>query len=339
MPFKRLVLIGFAAACATVQAADFEVRIPHRVKLAQAGPGSEVVQPPTLTKRLELSASSLNLGAVPKGQNSLAQSFTVTNTGTGPVSLGGVTVLPAPSDFSATTTCGQTLIAEASCTVSVVMAPSRIGVINAALEVTSDATETVPAVSLTGTGTAPVFALWSSTDKGDHINLSTDRRTAMADGSASGWRMVRANIGKSGGKHVFEVRASVLGGDGLLSGFSDRNASLTAELGTTGLAVGFTGNGFARTSGATGAGNLSYSTSTVMFALDLTAGKGWIAQGGSWKKGNPATGTNPSFTWLPGSTVYPTVSFRTTYDYSYVANFGNAMFTNPVPAGFEPGWY
>lgn len=331
------------AATTTAQAAPYEVRVARPTLRVAAGgtpPAEAPATPAPLTRVLGASASSLDLGTVSVGQQSPAQVLTLTNRGTDTVTVSGVSVAPQSSDFSQSGNCLGTLSVGASCTVSVTMSPTAMGARTASLSIVSDATTALAPVTLSGTGIAPVFATWNPSDRGSNLVLSQGNLVVAGDGQLGGtnYRLVRATLGKSSGKYVFEMTGSS-SGSALSAGFANSAASLSSQLGTTGLAVGFSANGFATTSQATGSGNLSYSTTTVMFALDLAAGKGWIAQSGVWKKGNPATGDNPSFTWTPGTTVFPAVSINVAYTYNYRANFGASGFSNPVPAGFSPGWY
>lgn len=74
-------------------------------------------------------------------------------------------------------------------------------------------------------------------------------------------------------------------------------------------------------------------------AVDLDAGKIWFYSetGSEWHNGgNPAAGTNPSFTNVFG-TVYPIFNsgFGSTYPSAVTANFGATPFTHTIPSGFS----
>jgi len=76
---------------------------------------------------LTISQGSINFGAIALGASSVAQVVTLQNTGTGPMEL-GVQFQPEfqgqpLSDFPESTTCGSSLAAGASCTITVTFAP------------------------------------------------------------------------------------------------------------------------------------------------------------------------------------------------------------------------
>ena len=184
-------------------------------------------------------------------------------------------------------------------------------------------------------GLVKTYATWSPTDKSPDITLSNSNLTCSNAGS---WRCARATQGKSSGKWVFEVSATYTAATTF--GFGDVNFSVGSYIGGTPLSGGFyfyhnsfVGNGVT-TSGSTPgtAANTPY-----MIALDLSAGKGWITNGsGGWVQGDPASGTSPSFTWTPGTMIFPACS---TYASPVTANFGSSAFSHSVPSGFNSGWY
>ena len=102
-----------------------------------------------------LSATSLAFGSVGVGTVSTARTLTVTNSGTGSLDVGGVSVSGAnAADFTSTSTC-TTLAAGASCTVSVTFAPGAVGVRSASLAVATNAGTQPTPVALSGTGVQP----------------------------------------------------------------------------------------------------------------------------------------------------------------------------------------
>ena len=109
------------------------------------------------TRVLEVSPSELSFAARRVGNQSSAVPVTVSNTGTGAVSLepplvGG----DHRDDFTITsTTCAGSLAAGATCRVSVAFSPTAAGDRSARLLVVSDAANGPHQVTLTGVGTAP----------------------------------------------------------------------------------------------------------------------------------------------------------------------------------------
>jgi Cadherin-like beta sandwich domain/Protein of unknown function (DUF1573) len=111
-----------------------------------------------LPAELSLDSTRHDFGPVTTGQ-AATQTFTVTNTGSGELSIGQATITGTdPSQFSiGTDTCSNTNIAPGgTCTVDVSFAPNTAGAATAELDLPSDAASGSPAtVALTGTGQTP----------------------------------------------------------------------------------------------------------------------------------------------------------------------------------------
>jgi hypothetical protein len=104
-----------------------------------------------------LSPTSLSFGSETVGSTTAAQAVTVKNTGTGTVTLTSETITgtDVSSFVKSATTCGSTLAAGATCTVSVEFKPAATGALTASLSVADNATGSPQKVALTGSGTAP----------------------------------------------------------------------------------------------------------------------------------------------------------------------------------------
>jgi hypothetical protein len=96
-----------------------------------------------------LSASSLTFAGELMGVTSAARTVTVTNSGNASMT---VTSLAATGDFAQTSTCGSTLAANASCTISVTFKASAAGVHSGDLTLTNSGVGSPQAVALSGTG-------------------------------------------------------------------------------------------------------------------------------------------------------------------------------------------
>ena len=106
---------------------------------------------------VSLSASGLSFGVQPLSTTSATQTETVTNTGTGNLTISAVTISGTnASDFakSADTCTGATVIPNGSCAVSVTFKPSAAGTRTASLTIADNALNSPQTVSLSGTGTA-----------------------------------------------------------------------------------------------------------------------------------------------------------------------------------------
>jgi len=108
------------------------------------------VFPPYPVTGVNASPTALSFGSVATGATSAAQSVTVSNP-TG--AAASVSSIAASGDFSQTSTCGSSIAANSSCTVSVKFSPTATGARTGSL--TINAGGVTNTVSLSGTGTAP----------------------------------------------------------------------------------------------------------------------------------------------------------------------------------------
>ena len=99
---------------------------------------------------LAASPTSLSFGNQAVGSTSSAQTVTVTNSGSAAASVSSVS---ASGPFAQTNTCGSSIAAGASCTVSVTFKPTAAGAASGNLTVSSNATDPTLTVALSGTGT------------------------------------------------------------------------------------------------------------------------------------------------------------------------------------------
>ncbi|WP_042392969.1 choice-of-anchor D domain-containing protein [Streptacidiphilus carbonis] len=106
--------------------------------------------PPYPATGVTATPSALNFGSVATGATSAAQTVTVTNP-TG--AAAAVSSIAASGDFAQTNTCGSSIAANGSCSVSVTFKPTATGSRSGSL--TANAGGVTNTVSLSGTGTAP----------------------------------------------------------------------------------------------------------------------------------------------------------------------------------------
>ncbi len=102
-----------------------------------------------------VSPKSLVFGNVADGTISVSKSVTLTNSGTGALSIGSIA---ASGDFSQNNNCSNSLAAKSSCTVNVTFTPADSAAITGALTFTDSAATSPQLVKLTGTGIAPLTA-------------------------------------------------------------------------------------------------------------------------------------------------------------------------------------
>jgi len=139
---------------ATLQLTDSDSTSPQNIALTGTGANP--------TPAVMLAPTSLSFGNQLLNTTSAAQTVTLTNTGTGPLTIVSIA---ASGDFAQTSTgataCPITppatpLAAGANCTISVTFTPTATGARTGTLTITDNATPNPQTVPLTGTGTAPV---------------------------------------------------------------------------------------------------------------------------------------------------------------------------------------
>jgi len=84
------------------------------------------------------------------GTTSAAQSLTLTNTGSAPLTISSIAI---NGDFAQTNACGTSVAAGASCTITVIFTPTAAGTRSAMVTITDNATDSPHTVALSGTGT------------------------------------------------------------------------------------------------------------------------------------------------------------------------------------------
>jgi len=104
---------------------------------------------PVVAGALTATPASLAFGDVNTGTSSAAQTVTIANPGSSAQTISGVSVT---GSFTQTNTCGSSLAAGASCTVSVKFAPTATGALTGTLTVANSSPAPSLTVSLTGTG-------------------------------------------------------------------------------------------------------------------------------------------------------------------------------------------
>ena len=100
-----------------------------------------------------VSTKTLAFGKLAAGTTSASKPVKLTNSGSGPLSLGPIV---ASGDFSQTNNCGSSLAASSNCTVNVTFNPSNLGAVTGALTFNDSAATSPQLVKLTGTGEAPL---------------------------------------------------------------------------------------------------------------------------------------------------------------------------------------
>jgi hypothetical protein len=138
---------------------------------------------------------------------------TVSNTGTAAATVSSVAT---SGDFTQTNTCGSSITAGGSCTVSVTFHPSTSGTRTGSLTVTSNATNSPSTVTLTGTGTVTStnLALGKATTESNHTQVYASGNTTDGNqgtyweginGSYPAWVQVDLGSAQSVSRVVLEL--------------------------------------------------------------------------------------------------------------------------------------
>lgn len=166
------------------------------------------------------SPSAVAFGARTIGGAAASQAVTLSNTGNVPLTLSGTTIAGSAAITIGGTTCGTTLAVGASCTVTLVFAPTAEGAAAATLSVASNAAQLQVGVSGSGT-TAPVA----------RPSLSEAGPLAFPDtqvGSSSAAHTVTlANGGTAALKVTSLVLNGAQAGDFVLGGSCGANATVS----------------------------------------------------------------------------------------------------------------
>jgi hypothetical protein len=105
---------------------------------------------------ITLSPSALSFGVQTSGFVSAAKTVTLKNNGTTSYTMGAISMVGAfPTDFAQTNTCGTTVAAGATCTISVTFDPTASENANAQLLITAT-NGSVLGFQMTGTGNIPI---------------------------------------------------------------------------------------------------------------------------------------------------------------------------------------
>lgn len=118
-----------------------------------SGSGTQTVILTGVGAAASLSPTSLSFTSQTVGTSSTAQTITLTNVGSATIHIWQIAITGTNAgDFSKTTTCGATLAASTSCTVSVTFKPTATGPRSAAVLFSNDGGGSPQAVGMTGTG-------------------------------------------------------------------------------------------------------------------------------------------------------------------------------------------
>ncbi len=127
---------------------------------AAGSPQSVPLSGTGLAAIVTLSPTSLTFAGQNTGTASVSQSITLTNSGNIPLLISSLVLGGAnPADFTLSNTCGSSVTAGASCTLTVIFKPTATGPRSAQIVISDNAALSPQTIALTGTGTAPIVTL------------------------------------------------------------------------------------------------------------------------------------------------------------------------------------
>jgi hypothetical protein len=132
----------------TITVTDSATGSPQTIPLSGSGVSSG-----TPTPAVSLSPSSLSFGNQVVGTTSAVKFVTLTNTGNATLTFSGSFLISSDFAFGGLGTCGSTVAAGASCTISVKFTPTATGARTGAVTLNDNAPNTPQKISLSGNGT------------------------------------------------------------------------------------------------------------------------------------------------------------------------------------------
>ena len=129
---------------------------------------------------ITLNPTALAFGNQVTGTTSKAKNITLSNPGSGVLSILSIAVTGAnSSDFTQTNTCGTTILASGNCIITVTFTPSASGARSAAVTITDNSAGSPHAVTLAGTGLLPLAATPATLTFGNQGLASTSAAKAV----------------------------------------------------------------------------------------------------------------------------------------------------------------
>ncbi len=234
---------------------------------------------PPNSATLSTNPSSLTFASQALNTTSGSQGVTVTNTGTAAASVSGVSV---SGDFLQTNTCGTSIAAGASCTVSVSFRPTASGTRTGTATITSNATNSPTTVALSGTGAGTVatnLAAGKPTSESSHTDVYpssnvTDNNQSTYWESANNafpqWVQVDLGSSQSASKVVVQLPPAWGARNQTFSVLGSNDGSTWTTLKTSAS--------YAFTPGANNTVTITFTAASFRyFRLNFTANTGWPA--------------------------------------------------------------
>jgi uncharacterized repeat protein (TIGR02543 family) len=183
-----------------------------------------------------LTPSALTFTSV-SGVTSAAQAVQLKNTGNAVLAISSVALAGSnPANFAQTNTCGNSLAAGASCTISVTFTPIAAGTFAATLSVTDNAAGSPQTVTLSGTATAPPTFSLSATPASQTVSPGASVIYNLATTPQGGAYTTAINLTvtglPTGATAIFAPATVTPGAVGATSVLTIQTAARSAELRT-----------------------------------------------------------------------------------------------------------
>jgi hypothetical protein len=176
------------------------------------------------TPSLQTNSNSLSFGSQTIGLPTAAKTLSLSNGGTGYLTISGISVVGLNSaDFALTSSCGAALGAGAVCSVDTVFTPSTLGLESAYLSISDNSSGAPHTIALNGTGIGPEVvsppppspSLPTDLPKGQILWLANDARVMTVGSSVSLWRDQSGNGNDAAQTNVANQPHVVPGNNGL----------------------------------------------------------------------------------------------------------------------------
>jgi hypothetical protein len=223
----------------------------------------------TSTPAVSFSPTSLSFANQTVATTSAAQTITLTNTGAGALSISGIA---ASANFAQTNTCGTSLPAGASCTISVTFTPTAAGSPTGTISFTDNAAASPQAVSLSGTAVAAASTLAITTTSLPAGVVGTAYSTTLtATGGVAPYTWTDPACSGACNTGMTFTSAGVLSGTPVNAGTSTFTFTVTDSAGNTGSTQLSITIAATATATATSTPAVSFSPTSLSFASQTVA--------------------------------------------------------------------
>lgn len=186
---------GPISLVAPVTLTAFTVAPGYSTSATASGNYSTATGAPPPAPAVTLSPAALTFSSQAVGSTSGAQTVALTNTGNAVLNLTSIT---ASGDFSETNTCGTSVAAGSSCTISVTFAPTTGGALTGTITITDNANNSPQTIALSGSGSNVAVSTTSTGMTASAGGSATASLQVSSAGSFSGTVNLTCSVGYQG---------------------------------------------------------------------------------------------------------------------------------------------